>query len=234
MENLLEFQNVGYFYKNKAGKNYILDGVNFGFEKGKLYTIVGPSGSGKTTALSLASALEPPKSGKILFKGEELEKIGLTEYRSRKIGIVFQSYNLINYMNALQNVVMAMEISDLDEKNKKKKATELLESVGISEDKIKRNINKLSGGEQQRVAIARALASDPEIILADEPTGNLDSSTAEEIMDVFLNLAHNMGKCVIAVTHAQNFAKKADVIINLENRNFVLAPPVKEEAAAEN
>lgn len=234
MEKLLEFENVGYFYKTNAGKNYILDNVNFSFEKGKLYTIVGPSGSGKTTALSLASALEPPKSGKIYFKGEELEKIGLTEYRSRKIGIVFQSYNLINYMNALQNVVMAMEISGLEEKDKKKRATELLASVGIDKDKIKRNINKLSGGEQQRVAIARALSSDPEIILADEPTGNLDSATAVEIMDVFLNLAHNMGKCVIAVTHSQNFAEKADVIINLENRNFVLAPPKEEEAATEN
>lgn len=220
MEEVLELKNVSYYYKNGDSKTVILNDVNFKFEKGKLYTIIGPSGSGKTTALSLASALESPKNGKIFYHGEELDKIGFTRYRSR-IGIVFQSYNLINYMNALQNVIMAMEISGFKGKDKKKKAVELLAWVGIGEDKINRNINKLSGGEQQRVAIARALSSNAELILADEPTGNLDASTAEEIIDIFTKLAHDMGKCVITVTHSLDFAKKADIILSLEDKKFV-------------
>lgn len=228
MEDILEFKDIGYFYKNGNKTTTILDGVNYKFSKGTLYTILGPSGSGKTTALSLAAALESPKSGAILYKDKNINDIGLTKYR-KMIGMVFQSYNLINYMNARQNVIMTMEISGSEKKEKKEKAEKLLETVGLSKDMIKRNINKLSGGEQQRVAIARALASDAELILADEPTGNLDVVTTQGIIDVFKKLAHEMDKCVIVVTHSQEFAKNADVVISLKDNKLITTELPDEE-----
>lgn len=220
MSEILAFKNVGYYYKNADKQSDILVDTNYSFEAGKLYTILGPSGSGKTTTLALASALEPPKSGEILYEGKPLRDIGLTNYRSDKIGIVFQSYNLLNYMNALQNVMMAMEITNNKIENGKTRAFQLLEKLGISRDKATRNVNKLSGGEQQRVAIARAISTGANLILADEPTGNLDTDTAQEIIDIFADLAHNDNKCVIAVTHSESFAKCADVVIRLENKNL--------------
>lgn len=220
METILEFKDIGYFYKNGSKTTTILDGVNYKFNKGTLYTILGPSGSGKTTALSLAGALESPKSGVVLYKDKNISDIGLTKYR-KMIGIVFQSYNLINYMNATQNVVMTMEISGSEKDKRKVKAEELLDTVGLSKDMIKRNINKLSGGEQQRVAIARALASNAELILADEPTGNLDVTTTKEIIEVFKKLAHELSKCVIVVTHSTEFAKNADVVISLQDNKLI-------------
>lgn len=221
MNEILSFCNVGYYYKNGDKKTAILEDTNFIFEKGKLYTILGASGSGKTTTLALAAALEPPKSGEILYNGKSLKDIGLTRYRSDKIGIVFQSYNLLNYMNALQNVRMTMEITHNNADKSKERAFALLEKVGISRDKAVRNVNKLSGGEQQRVAIARAISTNAELILADEPTGNLDTNTAMEIMQIFYNLAHDDGKCVIAVTHSSEFAAKADVVLSLEDKKLL-------------
>lgn len=198
----------------------ILDGVNYKFSKGTLYTILGPSSSEKTTALSIAGASEFPKRGVILYKGKNINDIGLTKYR-KMIGMVFQSYNLINYMNARQNVIMTMEISGSVKKDKKLEADKLLNTVGLSQEMIKRNVNKLSGGEQQRVAIARALASDAELILADEPTGNLDVATTKEIIGLFKKLAHEMDKCVIVVTHSIEFAKNADVVISLKDKKLI-------------
>lgn len=221
MGEILRFEDLDYFYVNHQKQVDILKGAAYSFEQGKLYTVLGPSGSGKTTTLALAAALDVPKGGKVYFRIQTLDEIGLTRYRSSKIGIVFQSYNLLPYMNGLQNVMTAMEITENKIENKKERAYALLEKVGIDRDKARRNVNKLSGGEQQRIAIARAISTDAELILADEPTGNLDVDTAREIIGIFKSLAHDDGKCVIAVTHSIDFSEQADVVVRLAEGKLV-------------
>jgi putative ABC transport system ATP-binding protein len=220
MDNILEFKNITYYYNSGERKISILEDASYIFKKGTLYTIAGASGSGKTTTLTIAGALEAQKSGEVLFQNQDLREIGYTAYRNRKIGIVFQSYNLLNYLTPFQNVMAAIEITKNPIENKKQHAEELLYRMGLTKEQIHRNINKLSGGEQQRVAIARAISTDADIILADEPTGNLDVDTAREIIGIFKELAHQDGKCVIAVTHSQDFASLADDVIKLENKKF--------------
>ena len=219
--SILELKDITYFYESAGRQNIILEDANCEFEKGKLYTIVGPSGSGKTTTLTLAGALESPKEGEVDFDGEDIKSIGYTTYRNSKIGIVFQAYNLLPYLTPLQNVLTAMEITRNKIADKKARAKELLARMGLTEDQMNRNINKLSGGEQQRVAIARAISTEADIILADEPTGNLDVDTAKEIIAIFKELAHVDGKCVIAVTHSQDFAAEADEVITLKEKKLV-------------
>jgi putative ABC transport system ATP-binding protein len=219
--SILELKDIDYYYESGEQKISILEDADYSFEKGKLYTIVGPSGSGKTTTLTLAGALESPKSGEVLFDGKDIKEIGYTTYRNSKIGIVFQAYNLLNYLTPLQNVMAAMEITKNPIENKKQRAEELLERMGLTKNQMKRNINKLSGGEQQRVAIARAISTNADIILADEPTGNLDGNTAKEIVEIFKELAHKDGKCVIAVTHSEAFAEEADVVVKLQEHKLI-------------
>ena len=206
----LELKEVSYFYESGGKRIDILDKASYSFEKGTLYTIVGPSGSGKTTTLTLAGALEEPKSGCVCFEGKDIREIGYTRYRNSKIGIVFQAYNLLPYLTPLENVLAAMEITSNPIKNKKERARELLTRMGITEDQMKRNINKLSGGEQ----------TNAEVILADEPTGNLDVDTAAGIVKIFKELAHEDKKCVIAVTHSEAFAAEADVVVRLEKKKL--------------
>ncbi|CBZ03779.1 ABC transporter, ATP-binding protein [Clostridium botulinum H04402 065] len=220
MNTVLEFKNVNYSYKDAGKELIILDSVDFNFESGKFYTILGASGSGKTTALSLASALDSPKSGEILYEGKDIKKIGLTNYRNQYIGIVFQAYNLINYMTGIQNIVTTMEITKNEISDKKQKAYELIEKVGLKREEGERSVLNLSGGQQQRVAIARALSTNAKIILADEPTGNLDSKTSVDIIKLFQKLAHEDNKCIIMVTHSLEIASMSDVIINLDNKKF--------------
>ncbi|RUT53261.1 ABC transporter family protein [Clostridium botulinum] len=220
MNTVLEFKNVNYSYEDAGKELIILDSVDFNFESGKFYTILGPSGSGKTTALSLASALDSPKSGEILYEGKDIKKIGLTNYRNQHIGIVFQAYNLINYMTGIQNIVTAMEITRNEIPDRKQKAYELIEKVGLKREEGERSVLNLSGGQQQRVAIARALSTNAKIILADEPTGNLDSKTSVDIIKLFQKLAHEDNKCIIMVTHSLEIASMSDVIINLDNKKF--------------
>ena len=222
MDSILQFDKVTYYYQSGEQKVSILEEADCSFELGKLYTIVGPSGSGKTTTLTLAGALESPKGGRILFHGKDLKEIGYTIYRNRHVTMVFQAYNLLEYLNPLQNVLAAMEITKNEIPHKKQRAEELLLRMGITKDQWKRRIQKLSGGEQQRVAIARALATDADIVLADEPTGNLDGDTAQGIVKIFQELAHKDGKCVIAVTHSQDFAAQADVVVELKENKLKL------------
>ena len=173
--------------------------------------IYGPSGSGKTTLLSIIAGLDTAKSGKIYFNGEDVDKIGLYKYRRNKIAVVFQQYNLISYMTALENVMLAMSETDNElPKDKKMVAYNLLKKFGIVETKANRLVGQLSGGEQQRVAIARSLASNVDLIFADEPTGNLDTATEKEIIDVFKELAHDYGKTVIVVTHSDVVSAMSD------------------------
>ncbi|ADU31012.1 ABC transporter ATP-binding protein [Evansella cellulosilytica] len=220
MNTILEFNNVSYFYKDGEEIIHILKDANCYFEKGKLYAMLGPSGSGKTTAIALAGGLDKPKTGSVLYNDKSIRDIGYTKYRRANRAIVFQSYNLIPYLTALQNVITGMEISGSKDIDKKKTAMDFLNKVGLTSDEANRNVLKLSGGQQQRVAIARALACDVELILADEPTGNLDQETAEGIIKIFKDLAHNEGKCVIIVTHAQNVAESADEVIRLNKGQF--------------
>ena len=212
---VLTFKNVCYHYKDGSRQVNILKEANYLFEKGKTYAIVGASGSGKTTSLVLAGGLDSPKSGRILYKGEDISKIGLTKYRRNHVSIVFQSYNLINYMNAIQNVESAMDISGIHVPHKKQYAFNILKELGLSEEESKRDIRKLSGGQQQRIAIARAMAKDVDLILCDEPTGNLDQETSQGIIQTFIQLAHDKNKCVIVVTHSKDFAKELDVQLQL-------------------
>lgn len=215
MENILEIKDLYHRYQDGSQTRAVLKDINLTFETGKMYAIIGSSGSGKTTLLSLISGLDDVQEGSINYKNESLKKIGLTKYRKNYVNIIFQSYNLIKYMNAIQNVVVAMDIKKVEEKDKKQKAINILNKLGIDEDTASRDILKISGGEQQRVAIGRALAHDSNLILADEPTGNLDDETEDEIINIFKNLAKE-GKCVIIVTHSSNVAKQADIIYGIE------------------
>lgn len=197
------------------GKTQVLKNVSYEFEKGKTYCITGKSGAGKTTLLSILSGLARPNSGEILYHDKNIRKMDRYRFRSRYIGVIFQSYNLITKFTALENVVLSMDISGVKKINKKQKAMELLKTVGLDEDEANRRVLKLSGGQQQRVAIARALSYDPEIILADEPTGNLDGETQNEIMNIFKQLA-KQGKCVIIVSHSPEVASMCDVNYELK------------------
>ena len=203
--SILSLQNISFAYD----KTPVLKDISYEFEKGKMYCIIGKSGAGKTTLLSLLSGLATPTSGEIIYDGKSIAKIDKYTFRSKYIGVVFQSFNLITKYTALENVVLSMDVAGYKAKNKKNRAMELLESVGLDEDEANRRVLKLSGGQQQRVAIARALSYDPDIILADEPTGNLDRETQKEIMDIFRSLAEQ-GKCVILVSHSPEVADMCD------------------------
>lgn len=200
---VLELKNITYFYKENQR---ILDSIDQDFEKEKIYVILGPSGCGKTTLLSIIGGLDVPNQGKVFYLGEDIRKDGLESHRKNHISFVFQSYNLIDYMTPLENVRLTSKTD----------AYPILEKLGLTEDEVKRNVLKLSGGQQQRVAIARALASENPIILADEPTGNLDEKTAQDIMEIFREAARAFHKCVIIVSHSNDVAQKADVVLQLK------------------
>ncbi|MEF2878402.1 MAG: ABC transporter ATP-binding protein [Blautia sp.] len=212
--SILELNHISYSYERKGP--VVLQDISYSFEKGKLYAITGRSGAGKSTLLSLISGLALPTEGKILLKGQDITSLNRYEYRSHDIGVIFQSFNLLPKLTALENVLLSMDISGCKYEDKKAHAMELLKKVDIGETEANRRILKLSGGQQQRVAIARALSYGPEILVADEPTGNLDPETQEEIMKIFLNLAHKDDCCVIIVTHSREVAKAADQVYRLE------------------
>ena len=203
---ILEVKNVDYVYKTQKTKQ-VLHQVSMQFEEGKLYTIVGASGAGKTTFLSLLAGLDTPVSGIILYNGEDIQKRGLNYHRQHNVSIVFQNYNLIDYLTTEENVRLGGS----------RQTNELLSKVNIPREAWKRNVLQLSGGQQQRVAIARALASDAKVLLADEPTGNLDEDTADEIIALLQRTAHELGKCVIVVTHSKKIAAIADEMIEIKN-----------------
>ena len=200
---ILELKNVSYAYeKGKA----VLQNVSGSLETGKMYAILGPSGSGKTTLLSLLGGLDVPAQGSVLFDGEDITAKGLEHHRRNHISLIFQSYNLIDYMTPIENVRLTAKLD----------AAPILKRLGLEQDEITRNVLKLSGGQQQRAAIARALASDAPVILADEPTGNLDADTAEEITAILKESAHAFGKCVVVVTHDRELAKQADMVLEIK------------------
>ncbi len=218
MAEILRLENINYSYIDGGYERSILKDLSYTFESGKFYTILGPSGSGKTTLLSLIAGLDEPKSGNIYFEGRNVKEIGLHKYRRNDISIVFQQYNLISYLTAHENVMLAMSETDNKLPNDRKQvAYALLAKFGIVETKANRMVNQLSGGEQQRVAIARSLASNVNLIFADEPTGNLDTATEKEIINVFKELSHEYGKTVIVVTHSDTVSEMSDQRVLLKD-----------------
>lgn len=206
--NTLEIKNVTYSYANSKEK--VLSLINQSFELGKFYAIIGKSGTGKSTLLSLMAGLDKPNSGEILFNNENIEKTGYSNHRKNNISLVFQNYNLIDYLSPLENIRLVNS----------KASEDILLELGLDRSQTRRNVMKLSGGQQQRVAIARALVSEAPVILADEPTGNLDEETAGEIIDVLKKLAKERNKCVIVVTHSKEVASAADIILELNNKKL--------------
>jgi len=209
--SILQIEKLSYSYE--GGKKQVLNEISCNFEKGKIYAIVGKSGSGKTTLLSLLSGLTNPTHGTILYDGNDIKKTDKFKYRSRMVGVIFQGYNLLQQLTAEENVILSLDVSGKNIKNKKEVARKALMDVEFDEILAKRRVLKLSGGEQQRVAIARALSYNPDIILADEPTGNLDGETEKGILNIMSELAKNQNKCVIIVTHSPIVASFADETI---------------------
>ncbi|MCI8385411.1 MAG: ATP-binding cassette domain-containing protein [Acutalibacter sp.] len=201
--SILEVKDLKYSYESNKP---VLRGINAKMEQGTMYAILGPSGCGKTTLLSLLGGLDSPTNGKILYQGEDIAKTGLADHRRSHVAFIFQSYNLIDYLTPMENVALTSKQPPLP----------ILEQLGLTAEESKRNVLKLSGGQQQRVAIARALASNAQVILADEPTGNLDEETAAEITAILKESAHKSGKCVVNVTHSRELAGQADVVMRLK------------------
>ena len=223
----LAMQNVTYKYP-ESSRN-VFSNVNLDFPQGKITTIVGKSGAGKTTLLSLLAGLDTTTSGEITFDGQSLKKMNRNKYRSQSVGVVFQGYNLLTNATALENIVLSMEISGV-KGNRTKAAKELLEKVGITEEKANRKVLKLSGGEQQRVSIARALAHNPAVIIADEPTANLDKKTEDAILEILKTLAHEENRVVVIVTHSKRVAAIADDVWALEKGGIRLVHRAKRPA----
>lgn len=205
---LLELQDVTYRYKNTA--EAVLYQIKYNFEPGKFYSIIGESGAGKSTLLSLLAGLDSPVEGTILFQGEDIRNKGYSYHRMHHISLVFQNYNLIDYLSPLENIRLV----------NKKTSKDILLELGLDESQINRNVLQLSGGQQQRVAIARSLVSEAPVILADEPTGNLDPKTAGDIIDLLKSLAQKTGKCVIVVTHSKEVPQASDITLELKDKKL--------------
>ena len=211
---MMKLENVRYRYAGNLP--YIIDGASYEFRGGKIYAVTGESGSGKTTLISLIAGLDKPTEGIIYYDGRNISEINEDIYRSRMVSVIYQSYNLLYNYSALENITLMLSLIGYKE-NKAVRADSILEKVGIQAEKRSYPVQNLSGGEQQRVAIARALSSESQMILADEPTGNLDENNAEKVLDLLISSAHETNKCVIIVTHSTAYADKCDVNLKMAN-----------------
>jgi len=216
---MLKIENVAYTYKSKYQTVKALKGITYEFEPGKFYALIGRSGSGKTTLLSLLAALDLPSEGQVVYEDKTTAEIDRDLYHRDSVAVIYQSYNLLSLLSVMENVTFPLELKKVPDA--RKIAEEKLRAVGLDETYFKRLPAMLSGGEQQRVAIARALASDAKIILADEPTGNLDTENSEIVIDLLQKLAHEEGYCVIVVTHDLSIADKADEVLKLKDGALV-------------
>lgn len=212
---ILQLNDVGYKYVNPYVTVEAVKNVTCTFEKGQIYALQGPSGSGKTTLLSLMAGLALPTSGEVIFDGKPTAKINLDKHRRENVAIIYQSLNLLPLLTVAENVMYPMELSGVKPGQARERARELIHSVGLTDDEFKRYPSMLSGGQQQRVAIARALGTNARVILADEPTGSLDTANGLRIMEILQNLAHNEGYCVIVVTHDMAIAESSDKVYRL-------------------
>ncbi len=220
---VLSCRGVSYDYVTKAETVHAVKDATCDFSLGRLYAIVGRSGSGKSTLMSLIAGFDKPKEGEILYNGEKLTESGLERFRREQIGMVFQSYYLLPQLTVKENIMFSLEVSDKDGENSENKIADLLSRINMPESYINKRTNRLSGGEQQRVAIARAIAPDPAIILADEPTGNLDNENSHNILEILKALAHEENKCVIMITHAEDIAAEADEILRMTDGRIAKA-----------
>lgn len=209
-ENILEIQNLSYRYQDGDHERIIFDEVSLSFEKGKFYSITGESGSGKTTFLYCIGGLDTKFEGNIYFNGQEIRQKGLDDYRCNCVSMVYQNFNLITYLSALQNIYLAVDITDNRKRISRKEALKILQNLGIDRSKATRKVSSLSGGEQQRVAIARAIAMNTSLFICDEPTGNLDTESGLQVIELFRQLVIQ-GKTIIMVTHNQELAEMCDV-----------------------
>ena len=203
--DILEIKNVAYSYANSKEK--VLSGVNQKFELGKFYAIVGKSGAGKSTLLSLLAGLDKPQTGQILFKNEDIQKKGYSNHRKNNISLVFQNYNLIDYLSPIENIRLVNKSAD----------ESILFELGLDKKQIKRNVMKLSGGQQQRTAIGRAVIKNPDILLCDEPTGALDYRTSQDILQLICDINERFGNTIIMVTHNESIKYIANHIFVLHD-----------------
>ena len=213
--NALTLQNVSYTYP--GGTSPVVENASYEFEAGKLYAVVGPSGSGKSTLLSMLAGLDAPGEGDVVLGGDNLKSLDLDKYRREGVSIIFQAFCLLPLLTVRENVTLPMEMQGIPENEARMRAAEALVKVGIEESKHKRFPSALSGGEQQRVAIARSLCSGAPVLLADEPTGNLDGENTKIVMEILRRLAHEEGRCVIVVTHDPEVAEAADLVLRMKD-----------------
>lgn len=208
MSVCLQLDHVDYMYG--AAKIRILSDVSADFEAGKMYAITGPSGAGKSTLLSLLAGLDSPSKGVVRFEGGNIAETGYSKHRREHVSLVFQDHNLIDYLTPVENLRLVNPKADL----------KILEDLGLTREEAKRNIMHLSGGQRQRVAVGRALVSPGSVILADEPTGSLDPKTTGDVITLLRDAAHQLGKCVIVVTHSERVADAADIVLNLKRKKL--------------
>ena len=213
---ILDLNGISYDYTTKAGKVHALKEATASFETGVVYAIVGRSGSGKSTLMSLMAGLDVPRDGDVRYRGESLLSMDRDRYRREHVGMIFQSYYLLPQLTAVENVELSLELANY-RGNKRARAEEMLTLVGIRREQFRKRSTQFSGGEQQRIAIARAIAPDPEIILADEPTGNLDNENSKNVVEILTSLAHQYGKCVVIITHAAEVAARADRVLRMDD-----------------
>ncbi len=221
---MLQVTNLKKVFKSGDTNVTAVNDISFSVPDGQFASVIGKSGSGKSTLLSLLGALDKPTSGQIMVGKQDITKLhdhALITYRGTKIGFVFQNYNLVPNLTALENVMLPLEFAKVPKKKRQARAKELLDQVGLQDDKQQRKPGRLSGGEQQRVAIARALANKPQLILADEPTGNLDSQTGKMIFDLLHSLARTERTTIVAVTHDLSIAGKTDVTFKLRDGKLI-------------
>ncbi|MDE5938824.1 MAG: ABC transporter ATP-binding protein [Lachnospiraceae bacterium] len=215
MEKMIEAVNVSYIYQTKYQKTKALSEVSCSFERGKVYAITGKSGSGKSTLLSLLAGLDVPTEGTLTVEGEDMRRMNRDAYRLNRASVIYQAFHLFPLLTVMENVMFPMELQHVPAKEAKARAQEYLAKVGLPETLYKKMPGMISGGEQQRVAIARAIAAGGEILLADEPTGNLDSQNEKVIVDLLCRLAHEDNYAVIVVTHNEAVAAAADVVYGM-------------------
>ncbi len=224
---ILRLENVKYSYKSKYNIVHAVKNASAVFEEGKLYAIIGRSGSGKTTLLSVMAGLDLPTDGIVYYDNKSLVEMDRDKYRRENISVIYQSFHLFPLLTALENVMYPMELAGIDNKDAKERAIQLIDEMGIAPERHKNFPLMLSGGEQQRIAIARALASNSKLILADEPTGNLDTENGNKVIDILIKLAHEKKYCVIIITHDLSISEKADCIYRMTDG--VLSQEIKSE-----
>jgi putative ABC transport system ATP-binding protein len=223
MNPVIKLENIYKRYRLGKVDLEAIRGISLEINPGSFVVIMGPSGSGKSTLLNMLGCLDIPTTGKIFLKGEDVAKMSenkLAQLRGRTIGFIFQEFNLIPNLTALENVTLPMIFQGISEKQRKERAIELLASLGL-ENRVNHQPSELSGGERQRVAIARAFANNPEVVIADEPTGNLDSTTGKKIMEILVNLHKNEGKTLVVVTHDPNIAQYSQEVIDIKDGQII-------------